>query len=101
MIKFIKPNEIPSYPKDSIKVDEDKINEFITKFNQYIITRGLGNYNVGVNYVMNDFINNLPILNLSEFAEARLLAKDAGWNLTFKKGNFYSTSYYMSFVNNN
>lgn len=87
------------------EIDEEKVDEFIDMFNEYIKSRN-GRYNTGESYVINDTINTfssgeedakfLPGLNDTEFEYTVKLAKEQGWELTKKPDNYQTTSYYMT-----
>ncbi len=75
----------------------NKVNEFITKFNDYIKRGGRYSNNNRQKraYNMVDALDNIPALNSAEFNIAVKQAKKCGWSLTQHPDNYNTTSYTM------
>jgi len=73
------------------KIDTNKVEIFIKKFNS-VIVKGIDKNSDG-SFTLNDGIDKIPTLNNLEFDYARKLAAEQGWVLTTFKDNYQTTSY--------
>jgi hypothetical protein len=92
MTTFIKADSVKTTKE---KINEGRVNDFIEAFNNYI-KRGRRTKRVSDNFSLNNILDDLPMINNSEFECAVKLANEAGWVLTKYSDNYQTTSFKMS-----
>jgi len=76
------------------KIDKKKVTDFIELFNKFILNGG--RFRNGVDsFSMNASLDDIPMLNNSEFKYASKQAKEQGWELIQYPDNYQTTSYSM------
>jgi hypothetical protein len=73
------------------KMDIEKVNKFISKFNTKIQSRDYDEES----YLMNNIIDKIPTLNITEFDYSRGLAMQQGWILSQFDDNYQTITYKM------
>ena len=71
------------------KIDQDKIDKFIERFNEIILKGD----DVGESFSMNDALHNIDALNDKEFEFVVKEAKKQGWNLHQHNDSYDSVTY--------
>src|SRR5437588_13109762 len=96
--KNIKNNNIETFISSSSaklkkeKVDEKRVDAFITKFN-YILRNGIEDGDES--FTANTSLNKIPTLNDVEFELVAIRADEQGWSLTQFEDNYQTITYKM------
>lgn len=88
---FIKAEDVKTTKE---KIDTDKVDKFISKFNA-VIKKG-DEENGDGSFSLNNTLDKIPTLNSNEFDYAVGLALQQGWILTQFDDNYQSISYRMA-----
>ena len=90
MTNFVKAETVKTKLE---KIDSDKVEKFINKFNA-VIKKG-DEENGDGSFSLNNGLDKIPTLNSNEFDYAVGLALQQGWILTQFDDNYQTTSYKM------